>query len=63
MKDTDEMTTTTISISRRNHLRMMERGKKGQSFDDILTEMLNQTATNHQKQRQAVTTVARTQTQ
>jgi hypothetical protein len=31
---------TTISISRRNHARLQELGRKGATFDDILTEVL-----------------------
>lgn len=31
---------TTISLSKKNHLKLMRIGKKGQSFDVILTELL-----------------------
>lgn len=31
---------TTIAISRKNHQELSNRGKKGQSFDEILTEVL-----------------------
>jgi hypothetical protein len=34
---------TTISVSKRNRLRLMEMGRKGQSFDVILTELLEKT--------------------
>ncbi|MDQ6865302.1 MAG: hypothetical protein M3044_15930 [Thermoproteota archaeon] len=34
---------TTIAISRRNHDVLSNLGKKGQSFDEILTEVLNKT--------------------
>jgi len=39
---------TTISISRRNHARLQELGRKGATFDDILSEVLNQTARHRQ---------------
>jgi hypothetical protein len=39
---------TTISISRRNHSRLQELGRKGATFDDILSEVLNQTARHRQ---------------
>lgn len=32
--------TTTISVSRKNHMFLTELGKKGQSFDEILSELL-----------------------
>jgi hypothetical protein len=32
--------TTTICVSRRNHQLLMQLGKKGESFDDILTQIL-----------------------
>jgi hypothetical protein len=31
---------TTISISRRNHARLQEMGRKGETFDDILSAVL-----------------------
>jgi hypothetical protein len=34
---------TTIAISKRNHDVLSNLGKKGQSFDEILTEVLNKT--------------------
>lgn len=33
--------TTTICVSRRNHELLMTLGKKGDSFDDILTQVLD----------------------
>lgn len=41
MESTGEI--TTISISRKNHLRLMDIGKKRESFDAILTRILDQT--------------------
>ena len=32
---------TTIAVSRKNHLILEALGRKGQSFDDILTELLS----------------------
>jgi hypothetical protein len=32
---------TTIAVSRKNHLILSMLGKKGQSFDDVLTELLS----------------------
>jgi hypothetical protein len=31
---------TTIAVSRKNHQILSKRGKKGQSFDDVLTDVL-----------------------
>lgn len=39
---------TTISISRRTHARLQELGGKGATFDDILSDVLNQTARHRQ---------------
>jgi hypothetical protein len=41
MKPTGEI--TTISISHKNHLRLMDIGKKGETFDAILSRILDQT--------------------
>jgi len=32
---------TTITVSRKNYLRLIERGKKGDSFDDIVGKLLD----------------------
>ena len=32
---------TSIAISRRTHSRLLELGRKGDTFDDILSEMLD----------------------
>jgi hypothetical protein len=32
---------TTIAVSKRNHLILEALGKKGQTFDDIITELLS----------------------
>jgi hypothetical protein len=48
MKSTGEI--TTISISRKNHLRLMEIGKKGESFDGILSRVLSHTTPKSEAQ-------------
>jgi flagellar hook-basal body complex protein FliE len=35
-----EKSQTTIAVSRKNHRLLSKLGRKGQSFDDVLTEML-----------------------
>lgn len=42
MKNTKEL--TTISISREMHALLLERGKKGETFDEILKQVLKQDA-------------------
>jgi hypothetical protein len=57
MESTGEI--TTISISRKNHLRLMDIGKKGESFDDIISRVLSQTTPKSEAQpvNAALTTI------
>jgi hypothetical protein len=41
MVSKSEENLTTIAVSRRNHLILEALGKKGQTFDDVLTELLS----------------------
>jgi hypothetical protein len=39
--ETEEENLTTIAVSRKNHSILSMLGKKGQSFNDVLTELLS----------------------
>ncbi len=44
---------TTIAISRKNHENLLMMGRKGQTFDDILSELLMAKVSDNQGQQES----------